>query len=40
LVYDVFANALYVAPTAYKTRFKDVEAACLEIAGRWGAITN
>jgi hypothetical protein len=40
LVYDVFANALHIAPTAYKTRFKDVEAACLEIAGRWDAITN
>ncbi len=40
LVYDVFANILHVAPTAYKTRFRDVEAACVEIASRWGDITN
>lgn len=40
LVYDVFANILHMTPRTYITRFNEVTAACIEIAARWGSITN
>lgn len=39
-VYDIFAGTVYVAPTAIKKRFRDVQYACQEIALWWNALED
>lgn len=37
LVVDVFGGEVFTAPKAYKSRLKELEAACEEIRGRWNS---
>lgn len=36
---DLFARSVVAAPSSYKTRAKDLGAACAEIAALWSAVT-